>query len=85
MPGIRTLVVALALGLGVGLYLELWLRWPTFLNVGVGAFLALVALLISAALGEDPEAADAAWREAAPDLVRRRLGPEDDGRPEGGG
>jgi hypothetical protein len=35
----------------------------------VGAFLAIVLLMIASSVGENPAAADAAWREAAPDLI----------------
>ena len=71
MPGIRALVIAIGLGLGVGVYVQAWLHWPTFLAVAIGAVMAVVLLLLAASLGEDPAAADAAWREAAPDLVGR--------------
>jgi predicted MFS family arabinose efflux permease len=69
VPGIRALVIAIGLGLGVGVYVGAWLHWPTFLAVAIGAVMAIVLLLLAASLGEDPAAADAAWREAAPDLV----------------
>lgn len=71
MPGIRALVIALGLGFGVGVYVQAWLHWPTFLAVAIGAVMAIVMLLLAASLGEDPAAADAAWREAAPDLIGR--------------
>lgn len=71
MPGIRALAIAIGLGLGVGIYVQGWLHWPTFLAVAVGAVMAIVLLLLAASLGEDPAAADAAWREAAADLVGR--------------
>jgi hypothetical protein len=69
VPGIRALVIALGLGLGVGVYVQAWLHWPTFLAVAIGAVMAIVLLLLAASLGEDPAAADAAWRDAAADLV----------------
>lgn len=75
MPGRRSLAVGLALGVAIGVYLETALRWPTFLSVGIGAVMALIVLLIAASVGDDPEAADAAWRAEAPDLVVRRRGP----------
>ena len=71
MPGIRALAIALVLGLGVGVYVQARLHWPTFLAVAIGAVMAIVLLLLAASLGEDPAAADAAWREAAPDLIGR--------------
>jgi len=69
VPGVRAAILAAVIGLGAGLYFALWFHWPTFLAVAVGAFLAIVLLMIASSLGEDPAAADAAWREAAPDLV----------------
>ena len=68
----RAVALAVAVGLGVGLYVQLWLRWPTFLAVAAGALMAIVLLMIAASLDDDPAKADAAWREAAPDLVGRR-------------
>jgi predicted MFS family arabinose efflux permease len=69
VPGARAAILALVVGIGAGLYFALWFHWPTFLAVAVGAFMAIVLLMIASSLGEDPAAADAAWREAAPDLV----------------
>jgi hypothetical protein len=71
MPGVRALVVSLVAGVAVGLYFALWFGWPTFLSVAIGATLAIVMLLFAASLGDDPVAADAAWRAAAPDLAAR--------------
>lgn len=71
MPGIRAVALAIGLGLGVGAYAQAWLHWPTFLAVAIGAVMAIVLLLLAASLGEDAAAADAAWREAAADLVGR--------------
>jgi hypothetical protein len=71
VPGARAAIVALLVGLGAGLYFALWFHWPTFLAVAVGAFMAIVLLMIASSLGEDPAAADAAWRKAAPDLLGR--------------
>jgi predicted MFS family arabinose efflux permease len=76
VPGVRSAIVAVLVGLGAGLYFALWFHWPTFLAVAVGAFMAIVLLMIASSLGEDPAAADAAWREAAPDLVTRPGSPE---------
>ena len=72
MPSVRAAIVAALAGLGVGLYFAFWFHWPTFLAVAVGAFMGIVLLMVGASLGEDPARADAAWREAAPDLVPRR-------------
>jgi hypothetical protein len=69
VPGARTVAVAIGVGLLAGIYVELWIRWPTFVAVAVGAVMAILLLMIASSLGEDPARADAAWREAAPDLV----------------
>jgi hypothetical protein len=69
VPGARAVIIAVLVGLGAALYFALWFHWPTFLAVAVGAFMAIVLLMIASSLGEDPAAADAAWRQAAPDLV----------------
>jgi hypothetical protein len=69
VPGVRAALFALVSGFGAGLYFALWFRWPTFLAVAVGAFMTIILLMVASSLGEDPAAADAAWREAAPDLV----------------
>lgn len=69
MPGARSAIIAVLVGVGIGLYFALWLHWPTFLAVAVGAFMGIVLLMIASSLGDDPAAADAAWRKAAPDLV----------------
>lgn len=85
MPRLRALLAAFALGIGIGAYLALSVGWPTFVSVGVGALVTLIVLLIGAALDVDPREADAAWRAAAPDLVRRRLGPgSENDDPDGG-
>ena len=76
MPGARAAIIAILVGLGAGLYFALWFHWPTFLAVAVGAFMAIVLLMIASSLGEDPAAADAAWREAAPDLIASPGPPE---------
>jgi hypothetical protein len=69
MPGARTVAIAVVVGLVAGIYVEVWIRWPTFVAVGVGAVMAILLLMVASSLGEDPAQADAAWREAAPDLV----------------
>jgi hypothetical protein len=79
MPGGRTILAALAVGLAVGAYLQAWVGWPTFLAVAVGAVMAVLILLVASALGQDDAAADAAWRAATPDIVAGR----DPGRPAG--
>jgi hypothetical protein len=77
VPGSRAAIIAALVGLGTGLYFALWFHWPTFLAVAVGAFMAIVLLMVASSLGEDPATADAAWREAAPDLVPPPVSPRD--------
>ena len=69
MPGVRAVIFGVVIGLGAGLYFALWFHWPTFLAVAVGAFMTIVLLMVASSVGEVPAAADAAWREASPDLV----------------
>jgi mannose-6-phosphate isomerase-like protein (cupin superfamily) len=69
MPGARTILAALAFGLAVGVYLQAWVRWPTFVAVAVGAVMIVFILLVAASFGQDDAAADAAWRGAAPDIA----------------
>jgi hypothetical protein len=72
MPSIRTLLVAATVGLAVGSYLLLWVRWPAYLAVAIGAVMTVVILLLGGSIEDGAEAADAAWRDAAPDLVQHR-------------
>jgi hypothetical protein len=76
MPGARTLLVAIGVGLAAAIYVELWIRWPLFLAVALGAVMAILLLMVASSLGEDPADADAAWRAAAPELVRAESKPE---------
>ena len=74
MPSIRTILVALVVGAGFGIYLQALAGWPTFVAVAVGAVMVVFILLVAASLGDDDAAADAAWRAAAPDLASREPG-----------
>ena len=65
----RATVLGVGVGLAIGLYLAAGSGWPTYLAIAVGAFVGLVLLVIAASLGDDPGAADAAWRAAASDLT----------------
>jgi hypothetical protein len=70
MRGFRALSIAIVAGLLPLLYFWLWFKWPMFLAVAVGAIVAVVMLMVIASIGSNPADEEAAWREAAPDLVR---------------
>jgi hypothetical protein len=74
MPGARTILIALAVGIAVGTYLQAFVGWPTFVAVAIGAVMIVFILLVASAIGHDDAAADAAWRAAAPDLAGRDPG-----------
>jgi hypothetical protein len=63
-------VIAAVAGLLPAIYFAAWFKWPAFLAVGVGAVVAVVMVMVIASIGSDPASEDAAWREAAPDLIR---------------
>jgi hypothetical protein len=77
VPGPKPLAIAAVLGIGVAGYFALWLHWPTFLAVAIGATMAIVLLLFASSLSDDGVEADAAWRAAAPDLIARERDVED--------
>jgi predicted MFS family arabinose efflux permease len=84
MPAIRTIVAAAVVGVGMGIYLQSWVGWPTYVAVAVGAVMAIVILLIASSLEDDADAADSAWRVASADLdrtVAAEPGEDDDGSP----
>jgi hypothetical protein len=83
MPGARTVLVALVVGLAVGAYLQAWVHAPTFLAVAVGAVMVVFILLVAASIGDDDAAADAAWRAAAPDIAGRDPGRSPAGKGDG--
>lgn len=70
----RPFVIAVVAALGLGAYGFAWFGWPLYLAIGAGALVGTILLVLATSLGDDPAAADAAWREAAPDLAGR--GPE---------
>ncbi len=75
MSGSRALLVSLGAAAAITVFLLLWWRWPLALGLGTGALLGGLVLMTSVSLGADPAEADAAWREAAPDLVEDPGGP----------
>jgi hypothetical protein len=74
VPGGRTLLVALAVGISVGAYVQGAFGWPTFLAVALGAVMGVLILVVAASFSDDDAAADAAWRRAAPDIAGRAPG-----------
>jgi hypothetical protein len=70
MRGFRALTIAGVAGLLPAIYFAAWFKWPAFLAVGVGAIVAVLMLMVIASIGSNSASEEAAWREAAPDLVR---------------
>ena len=81
MRGFRALVIAGVAGLLPAIYFAAWFKWPAFLAVGVGAVVAVLMLMVIASIGSEPASEEAAWREAAPDLVRNAGEPGPSERP----
>jgi hypothetical protein len=79
MRGFRALIIAGVAGLLPAIYFAAWFKWPAFLAVGVGAIVAVLMLMVIASIGSSSASEEAAWREAAPDLVRSAgaLGPSE--------
>ena len=71
MPTLAYVAGSLAVGLTVTLLFLFWIGWPGFLAVGAGALFGVAFLVVATALGDDPRAADEAWRRHAADLVAR--------------
>jgi hypothetical protein len=69
MPSLAHAAGGLAAALAVALLFLLWIGWPGFLAVGAGAVFGVAFMVVATALGDDPRAADAAWRAQATDLA----------------
>lgn len=69
ISGPRLLAISLGVGLLVAAVFLFWLHAPFVVSVLGAAAFGAVFMLVAASLGNDPAAADAAWREAAPDLA----------------
>jgi len=69
ISGPRLLAISLGVGLLVAAVFLFWLHAPFVVSILGAAAFGAVFMLVAASLGNDPAAADAAWREAAPDLV----------------
>ena len=68
MPDRRAITVSLMVGLGIAGFTVLWWHWAPAIGGGLGVLLGGLTLIGTAAVGGSQAAADAAWREAAPDL-----------------
>jgi hypothetical protein len=69
MPSVAHLGGSVVAAVVVVLVFLLWIGWPGFLAVGAGAVFGVAYLIVATALGDDPRAADAAWRAQAGDLL----------------
>jgi hypothetical protein len=65
MPTIAKIAAGLAVAFVVGMLFRFWVGWPGFLAVAAAAIFGVAFLVVATSLGEDPRAADAAWREQA--------------------
>lgn len=74
MPTLGYIAGSLGTALLVTVVFLLWIGWPGFLAVGAGAIFGVAFLVVATSLGDDPRAADEAWRRHAADLVGTRRG-----------
>jgi hypothetical protein len=74
VPSLGHIAGSLATALVVTLVFLLWIAWPGFLAVGIGAVFGVAFLIVATSLGVDPRAADQAWRQHAADLLRGEAG-----------
>lgn len=68
MPSLGKIAGSVVAALAVGLLFLLWIGWPGFLAVGVGAIFGVAFLVVATSLGDDPRAADEAWKAKSADL-----------------
>ena len=71
MPTLTKVAGAIAAAAAVTVIFLLWISWPGFLAVGAGALFGVAFLIVATSLGDDPRAADEAWRAQAGDLTGR--------------
>jgi hypothetical protein len=69
MPSLAKVFGSIFAAIVVSLVFLLWIGWPGFLAVGTGAVFGVAFLIVATSLGDDPSAADEAWRAQAADLV----------------
>ena len=74
MPSRSNVLGSLVAAVAVFLLFSLWIRWPGFLAFAAGAIFGVAFLIVATSLGDDPRAADEAWRAAAPDLIGTATG-----------
>lgn len=74
MATTRTVALGLAVGAIFAGYLAFWLHVVPYVSIAAGASALVLILVLAAAFGEDAEAADAAWREAAGGSAGREPG-----------
>jgi len=72
MPSRTNILGAIVATIVVSLVFLLWIGWPGFLAVGTGSIFGIAFLIVATSLGDDPSAADDAWRAQAGDLVGSR-------------
>ncbi|MEO5918193.1 MAG: hypothetical protein ABIQ17_01395 [Candidatus Limnocylindrales bacterium] len=82
MPDLRAILISVGVGSGVAAYLTLFWHWPLVAGGGIGIILGGLALVGSLSIGQDPGEADAAWRDAAPDLLDPEAEPNQNPPPE---
>jgi hypothetical protein len=68
MKSVAKILAAAFIGVVVGLLFRFWIGWAGYASVAAGAVFGIGFLVVAATLGEDAQAADAAWREQAGDL-----------------
>jgi hypothetical protein len=69
VPSLAKIAASLGVGLVVGLLFLFWIGWPGFVAVATGAIFGVAFLVVATSLGDDPRAADEAWRINAGDLL----------------
>jgi hypothetical protein len=76
MSGPRLLAITLGIGLLVTGVFVVWLHSPIALSLLAAAAFGAIFMIVAASIGDDPMAADAAWRAEAADLIGGRDEPE---------
>ncbi len=69
MESVTKILAAVFVGIVVGLLFRFWIGWAEYVSVAAGAVFGIGFLIVAATLGEDAQAADAAWHAQAGDLL----------------